>query len=148
MEQYMPFVWIGFAVLMTVCEAFTSQLVSIWFVVGAVGAAITTLFTPSILIQSLVFLGLSLIALIITRPIVRKIRANKGVTNTNASRLIGMTGVVVTDIKDTEHIGQVKVSGEVWSAKTNSTPIAKDTKVKVLAIEGVKLIVEPFIKED
>lgn len=144
----MPFIWIGFAILMTVCEAFTSQLVSIWFVVGAVAAAFTTLFTPSILIQSAVFLIVSLIALLVTRPVVRKIRAQKAVEKTNAGRLIGMVGDVVSDIKDREQIGQVKVSGEVWSAKTNNAPINKNTKVKVLAIDGVKLIVEPLNKED
>ena len=35
MEEYMPFVWIGIAVVMAVGEAATNQLVSIWFVVGA-----------------------------------------------------------------------------------------------------------------
>ena len=41
MEQYMPIVWIGFAIFMLLCEGFTTQLVSIWFVLGSVCAAIT-----------------------------------------------------------------------------------------------------------
>ena len=45
MEQYMPIVWIGFAIFMLLCEGFTTQLVSIWFVLGSVCAAITTIFT-------------------------------------------------------------------------------------------------------
>ena len=56
MEKYMPFIWIGFAVLMAVCEAATTQLVSIWFVVGAIAAAVTTIFTPNIFIQLICFL--------------------------------------------------------------------------------------------
>ena len=36
MEQYMPIVWIGFAIFMLLCEGFTTQLVSIWFVLGSV----------------------------------------------------------------------------------------------------------------
>ena len=55
MEPYMPFIWIGFAIVMAVCEAATTQLVSIWFVVGAVAAAISTIFTPSIFIQFVSF---------------------------------------------------------------------------------------------
>ena len=142
MEQIMPFIWIGFAVIMVVCEAFTSQLVSIWFVLGAVSAAVTTIFTPSIAIQSAVFLIVSFLALIITKPLVKKLKEKRGVVSTNADRLVGKTGVIIKDITDTYSLGQVKVEGEIWSAKSEETPLIKDTEIKVLAIEGVKLIVE------
>lgn len=127
---------------MAVCEAFTTQLVSIWFVLGSICAAVTTIFTPSIPVQSAVFLAVSLVALIITRPIVKKLRQKHEKINTNADRLIGQIGIVLSDISDINEVGQVKVSGEIWSAKTASAPIFKDSKIKVLAIEGVKLIVE------
>lgn len=142
MQEYMPFIWIGFAVLMAVCEAFTSQLVSIWFVIGAGCAAVTTIFTQSIPIQSAVFLIVSLAALIVTRPLVNRLKKSKTRISTNAERLIGRIGDVISDITDAETIGQVKVSGEIWSAKSINTPIFKGEKVKVLSIEGVKLIVE------
>lgn len=142
MQEYMPFIWIGFAVLMAVCEAFTSQLVSIWFVIGAGCAAVTTIFTPSIPIQSAVFLVVSLVALIITRPLVKRLKKNKTKISTNADRLVGLVGDVISDITDAETIGQVKISGEIWSAKSNNTPILKGEKIRVLSIEGVKLIVE------
>lgn len=142
--QFMPFVWIGFAIVMAVCEAATAQLVSIWFVVGAICAAITTIFTPSLIIQTTVFLAVSFIALIVTKPLVKKLRNKENAQNTNAHRLIGMIGVVVSDITDDQSIGQVKVAGEFWSARSDFAPILKDQKVKVLAIEGVKLIVEPI----
>lgn len=142
MQEYMPFIWIGFAVLMAVCEAFTSQLVSIWFVIGAGCAAVTTIFTPSIPIQSAVFLVVSLVALIITRPLVKRLKKNKTKISTNADRLVGLVGDVISDITDAEAIGQVKISGEIWSAKSNNTPILKGEKIRVLSIEGVKLIVE------
>ncbi len=143
MEQYMPFVWIGFAIVMAVCEALTIQLVSIWFVVGAVSAAITSIFTKSIPIQTAVFLAVTFIALLITRPLVKKLKEKRGIVSTNADRLIGKTGIMLTNIEDKHTIGQVKVEGEIWSAKTEFAPLTKDSKIKVLAIEGVKLIVEP-----
>lgn len=142
--DYMPFVWIGFAIVMAVCEALTTQLVSIWFVAGAVSAAISTMFTSSLPIQSLVFLVVSFAALLITRPLVRRFKANNKTTSTNADRLIGATATLISDISDTEHVGQVKVCGEVWSAKSEDAPILTGAKVKVLAIEGVKLIVKPI----
>ena len=143
MEQIMPFLWIGFAVIMAVCEAFTSQLVSIWFVFGGLSAAITTIFTPSIPIQSAVFLLVSIVSLIITKPIVKKAKKSCGVVKTNADRLVGKIGVVISTIEDIHTVGQVKVEGEIWTAKSEKSPLLKDTKVKILAIEGVKLIVEP-----
>ena len=143
MEQYMPFIWIGFAVLMAVCEAFTSQLVSIWFVLGSVCAAITSIFTDSILLQTSVFLVVTLVSLLVTRPLINKWKQKKGVTSTNADRLIGKIGIVLADIEDIQKVGQVKVEGEIWTAKSQYAPISKGSKVKVLSIEGVKLIVEP-----
>lgn len=139
---YMPYIWIGFAVIMAACEAATTQLVSIWFVVGAICAAIATIFTPSLIIQSIVFVSVSLIALIVTKPLVKKIKQSHEKTNTNSDRLIGQIGVVLHPIDDPQSIGQVKVMGEIWSARSDLAPIEKDTKVKVLAIEGVKLLVE------
>lgn len=138
----MPFIWIGFAVLMIICEAFTTQLVSIWFVIGAACAAVTTIFTDSILIQSAVFLVVSLIALLVTRPLVKKFKKSGKTVSTNADRLIGQTGVMLTDINDAEDVGRAKVGGEIWTVKSGKVPLAKDSKITVLSIEGVKLIVE------
>lgn len=148
MEKYMPFIWIGFAVVMAICEAATTQLVSIWFVFGAVAAAVTTIFTPNFFIQIIVFLAFSAAALLITRPIVKKLRNKSKAVGTNADRLIGKTGVVISGIKSNLDVGQVKVMGETWSAASDYAPIAENTNVKVLAIKGVKLIVKPENKEN
>ncbi|MED9970742.1 MAG: NfeD family protein [Ruminococcus sp.] len=142
LTPFLPYIWIGFAVIMAVCEAATAQLVSVWFVIGALCAAVSTIFTGSLIIQSLVFLFVSLVALIVTKPIVRKIKQNNQKVNTNSDRLVGQTGVVLHDIEDSQSIGQVKVMGEIWSARSDFAPIRKNTKIKVLAIEGVKLLVE------
>ena len=139
---YMPYIWIGFAVVMAVCEAATAQLVSVWFVIGAICAAIATIFTGSLIIQSLIFLTVSLVALIVTKPIVKKIKKNNKKVNTNSDRLVGQIGDVLFDIEDAQSIGQVKVMGEIWSARSDFAPIRKGTKIKVLAIDGVKLLVE------
>lgn len=147
MEKYMPFIWIGFAVVMAVFEAATTQLVSIWFVVGAVAAAVTTIFTDNIFIQVVVFLAFTAAALIITRPLVKKLKKKNTAVSTNADRLIGKIGVVTSGIKTAQDVGQVKIMGEKWSARSDLAPIQENTNVRVLSIEGVKLIVEP-IKEE
>lgn len=142
MDVYKILIWIGVAVLMAVMEMATVQLVSVWFVIGAVCAAVTGLFTDDIVIQLAVFVSVSLIALLVTRPLVAKIKRDNVKVNTNADRLIGQSGVMQTAVADMDEVGQAKVLGGVWSVKTDNPPLEKGDKVRVLAIEGVKLIVE------
>lgn len=142
MEKYLPFIWIGVAVVMAIVEASTTQLVSVWFVVGALAAALTTIFTDSVWIQLAVFLAVSVIALIVTRPLVKRFKKKKQPESTNADRLIGQYGVVITPLADEQSVGQVKVLGEIWSAKSTTLPLEEGDRVRVLRIEGVKLIVE------
>ena len=145
MGQYMPIVWIGFVIFMQLCEGFTTQLVSIWFAVGALCAAVSSLITSSVLVQVIVFIVVTCGTLIATKPLVDKYKKGHKDVKTNSDRLIGQTGVMLTDIDTLEAVGQVKVSGEVWTAKLKPpTPVKKDDKVKILAIEGVKMIVEPW----
>ena len=145
MGQYMPIVWIGFVIFMLLCEGFTTQLVSIWFAVGALCAAVSSLITSSVLVQVIVFIVVACGTLIATKPLVDKYKKGHKEVKTNSDRFIGQTGVMLTDIDTLEAVGQVKVSGEVWTAKLkNPTPVKKDDKVKILAIEGVKMIVEPW----
>ena len=142
MENYIVFIWIIFAVFMLICEALTTQLVSIWFVIGGVAAAVTCIFTDNILIQSIVFSVVSLVCLIATRPFVMKFNAKKK-EPTNSDRLIGRVGIVTLDIINAKGEGQVNVDGKIWSAKSDDErEIKKGANVRITAIEGVKLIVE------
>ncbi len=142
MENYMLFVWVIFAVFMLICEALTTQLVSIWFVVGGAAAAVTCLFTDNILIQSVVFLVVSLLCLIATRPFVKKFNAKKK-QPTNSDRLIGRVGIVTMDVVNIKGEGQVNVDGKIWSAKSaDDREIKTGANVRVTSIEGVKLVVE------
>ena len=70
----MTIIWLVLAVVMAVVEGMTVQLVSIWFCIGAVAACITSLFTDSILIQGVVFVVVSAIALLVTRPLVKRLK--------------------------------------------------------------------------
>lgn len=142
MENYIIFVWLIFAVFMLICEGLTSQLVSIWFVIGGACAAVTCLFTDSILIQSLVFIVVSLVCLVATRPLVKKFVNNKK-EPTNSDRLIGRVGLVTADILNQKGEGQVNVDGKIWSAKSiDENEIKAGANVEVCSIEGVKLVVK------
>lgn len=137
-------IWFMLFVLLLFIELITINLVTIWFVLGALLAIITTFITDNITIQIIVFIVSSVISLIITKPFINKIRKRK-ITPTNLDRVIGKSGLVTKEItKDT--YGEIKVEGNIWTA-TSKEKIEKGLKAKVLKIEGVKLIVEK-IKEE
>ena len=89
-----------------------------------------------------VFLIVSFCLLLFTRKIfVEKLKTGR--VRTNAEALIGETGRVTAQIRPLE-TGQVRIKGQEWSAVCrDETLIEKGTFVKVIAIEGVKLIVVP-----
>ena len=137
----MTIIWLVLAILMAIIEAVTVQLVSIWFVAGAVASCITSLITDNVIIQAIVFVAVTAIALIVTRPIVKRMK-EKAPEPTNSDRCIGKEGVVVTAIDNSSAKGQVRVGSSVWTARSaDDSVIPADTHVTVVAIEGVKLIV-------
>ncbi len=131
--------WFIAFIILIVIELCTINLVTVWFAIGAVASMLTSIYTDSIIIQLLVFIVASLVALLVTRPLVKKFRI-KEVVPTNSDRVIGEMATVVTEISK-DNNGQVKVLGNVWTACCDEKVVV-GTKVKVLAIDGVKLIVK------
>ena len=139
----MTIFWLILAIAMAVLEGVTVQLVSIWFAIGSLAACITSLVTDNIIIQVSVFIVATAIALAVTRPLVKKIKS-KQAPATNSDRYIGKTAVVISAIDNEKAQGMVKVDNQKWTARSASgEPIEEGSSVKVIAIEGVKLIVEP-----
>lgn len=140
--EYMPYIWIGIAIVMGIIEASTAQLVSVWFVLGGLAAAVSCIFTDNVYIQIAVFLIVSIVSLLATRPFVKKI-TKFGKTKTNLDSTVGKTAVVTSDIDNRISEGAVSVGGKVWTARSaDGSLIPKNSNVKVISIEGVKLIVE------
>ena len=134
--------WLIFTVVTAVLEGLTVQLVSVWFAIGGLAACITSLFTDSIPIQAVVFVVVTAIALVVTRPLVKKLRKKKA-EPTNADRYIGKTAVVVERIDNENATGLVKVDNQKWTARSvDGSPIEEGLTVTVAAIEGVKLMVQ------
>lgn len=136
-------IWTGLLILFAVIEAVTVQLVSIWFAVGSLAAVIASFFGVSTNIQLVIFVAVSAVCFVITRPLVKKFSTSK-IQSTNADRCIGQTAIVVEEIDNLNAKGQVKADGKIWSARSsNDEIIERDTMVTVEKIEGVKLIVTP-----
>lgn len=137
-----PAFWLIAAIVLGVIEAATAGLVTIWLVLGALAAWVCALLGLPFIFQLVIFLIVSYLLLIITRPIVKKWLTPKEIVKTNADRVIGEIGIVTEKINGIEGKGQVKVGGQIWSAiPADGTEIEPGAKVRITAIAGVKLVV-------
>lgn len=131
--------WLILVIILSILEAVTVNLVSIWFVISGIITMILSFIITDTAVLSSIFVILGILFLIITRPIVAKLR-NISNDKTNLDRIIGMEGVVTLDITKNS-VGEVKVDGKRWSAVCKKKCLKGDTVV-VEAIDGVKLIVK------
>lgn len=147
MDSVMCWVWLGLIVVFVILEAVTAELVSIWFVAGAVVAFVMSIFEIKTWIQLTAFVAVSVLVLVLVRPLLLK-QARAKIVPTNADMLIGKTGIVINEIDNDLGVGRVEISGLDWAAVSrDGSNIKKSTKVTVKKIEGVKLIVVPAEKE-
>lgn len=135
-------IWVAAMILFAALEAATvGALVSIWFSLGALAALIVSCFTPNFWVQLAVFLVVSCAAFALVRPLVKRY-VNPRTQRTNADRLVGQEAIVTETIDNLASTGQASIAGQVWTARgEDNTPIEAGARVKVLRIEGVKLIV-------
>ena len=139
--NYAIYFWIAAVVIFAIVEAATVNLVSVWFIAGSIGALCCAALGAAVWVQTLVFLLLSLVLLLLLRPLSKKLL---NVTKTNADRLIGREALVMEEIDNLRETGAIKIGGVEWTAKTETQQVIPvGTKIRILRIEGAKLIVEP-----
>ena len=145
MQLYGQVFWLIVIIILCVVEGLTYGIVCIWFAGGAVAAMITSALGGAAMLQYIIFIITSTVLLIFTRPLIVRFLSSKK-TSTNSDRLIGRTGIVIIDIDHNAGKGQVKVDGQIWSAKsTESAFINEGATVDVIDIEGVKLVVSEHV---
>lgn len=138
----MNIIWLIAMVVLLIVEGLAPGLVSIWFALGALAALICSLLGAPVWLQILWFFVVSIAALVLTRPLAKKY-VNSRVVPTNADIVIGKEGLVTEDINNVLGTGAVTVLGKVWTARSlGDANIPAGSTVKILRIEGVKLIVE------
>ena len=138
--------WIIWAILMAVfllVEAFTLGLTTIWCAAGCLIAGIMDLFGAPLTAQIIVMVIVSVVCFVLCMVLIRPMidARSKRREPTNADRVIGQEAIVIKAIDPIEGKGQVKVMGQIWSAKA-SVEIPLKARVKVISMEGVKLVVE------
>lgn len=133
--------WLIVLVVALVVEIATCSLVSIWFCGGALLAILAKALNAPLLVQIIIFLISSILLIILTKPFINK-HLIKNVSKTNIDAIIGKLGVVTIPIDNLKGEGQVKIEGQLWTARSlDDAPIDKDSIVEVEKIEGVKVIV-------
>ncbi|MEG0961332.1 MAG: NfeD family protein [Lachnospiraceae bacterium] len=134
--------WLAVIIIMALIELFTLGLTSIWFAGGALIAFIASLLGAGLSLQIILFVVVSLVLLLFTRPFAAKY-INTGRTKTNAESLIGTTAVVLEEINNEKAQGHVSVNGLEWTARSyDETIITQDSVVEIMEIRGVKLMVK------
>lgn len=139
----MVYVWLGLIVAFVAVEAATVNLVSIWFIGGAVAGLVSAILGAAVLLQAAVFLAVSAVLLALLRPVLKKYLRVKP-TKLNADRLIGQEALVTEPINNLEETGAIRMNGVLWTAKSvDDTPIPTGTRVRIERIEGAKVYVKP-----
>ncbi len=139
----MDFFWIFMIIVLSVIEILSINLTTVWFVISALVSLVISFFSDNFFLQFSIFVILGIILLVTTRPLLKRfLKVEK--TNTNFDRVIGMSGIVTSDISPIT-VGEVKVDGKRWSAIADEE-IKCDQIVEILDIIGVKLKVRKVDK--
>lgn len=140
-------VWLAAFAILVVIEACTMALTTIWFAGGALAGFFLALAGFSIRVQLAVFLVVSVVLLLLTRPFLTRF-INKNTVKTNADGLIGKKARVLTEINNSLPSGTAVLNGQEWTARALSDElvIPAGETVIVKEIRGVKLIVDRMEK--
>jgi len=134
-------IWAVAFVALTIVEMETFQFVSIWFALAALVTLFCAIADVPVFGQIVIFVIISTMLLICTRPLSRKLNAKKR-DATNADLDVGKTATVIDEINNTHAKGRVKLSGVDWMARSSDDSVIQEGEIVVIEkIDGAKLIV-------
>ncbi len=135
----MYIIWILLMIAAILVEAATFTLVSIWFAVGALAAVIAAVCGASVMVQIIVFLIVSVGAMLVTRPFLKKFMPNKYIP-TNGELDIGKNAIVIEKIDAVAGTGRVRVEGVDWGAKTADGAVIDEGVTVVIKEKGAAFL--------
>lgn len=140
MEWIMIGIWASVFIATLIIELNTADLTTIWFCVSSLITLVVSVFMVEYYIQIVVFIVSTLVLLIATRPLTKRMM-NQEIIHTNADKVVNMIGVVTTLIP-VNGIGEILVNNTSWRAVTlDSVDIQEGEKVTVNSISGNKVVV-------
>lgn len=137
--------WLVTLFVLVIIEIITMGLTTVWFAGGALVAALAAAVGLPVYIQVPLFLIVSILLLIFTRPVALKY-FNRDRARTNVEGLVGQQAIVTASINNLKAEGNAVVNGQEWTARSinNGLLIEQGTVVEICGINGVKLIVRPW----
>lgn len=141
-------IWLGLFILLLVIEIITVGLTTIWFAAGALAALAANVLGANLIIQIIIFLAVSVVLLIFTRPWAEK-HLNRKRVRTNYEREIGKVIRITEKVDNLEQTGKSVVDGQEWTVRSrnDSDIFEAGALARVVAVSGVKLIVEKCEEE-
>ena len=141
-------IWLGLFILLLVIEIITVGLTTIWFAAGALAALAANVMGADLIIQIIIFLAVSVVLLIFTRPWAEK-HLNRKRVRTNYEREIGKVIRITEKVDNLNQTGKSVVDGLEWTvrSKNDSEIFEAGALARVAAVSGVKLIVEKCEEE-
>lgn len=135
-------VWAVVLVVAVLVEVFTMQLVSIWFAIASLVTMVVSLFVDNPIAQLSVFVVVSAVLLLLTRPLLKKMVV-KEYHPTNYDLDVGKVATVIETIENSTNSGRVSLNGVDWNANsTDGATIEKGSQVVVEDVKGSKLLVK------
>lgn len=141
--------WLIFMAVLLVIEICTLGLTTIWFAGGALVATIASLIGLNFWIQLTLFIVVSALLLIFTRPwAVKYINGHR--TKTNYEGLIGKVIVITERVDNMSQSGMAVVNGQEWTVRAQGDGVILNLgdKAQIVNITGVKLIVNKYMEEE
>ncbi|MCW5951771.1 MAG: NfeD family protein [Propionibacteriaceae bacterium] len=136
-------IWLVLGAGLALTELVTLDFTLLMLAAGAVAGGATALIFPGMLwLQIAVAVVVAILMLVLLRPtLLEKIRRMPGYRS-SIDKLVGSTGVVVAEI--TAAGGEVKLSGEVWTARSvDGNPIPIGEQIEVYQVDGATVVVYP-----
>ncbi len=138
-------IWLAGMIVFLIIEILSPTFIFFPFAIGALAAALYTLASPEAYYWQIgIFAIVSMIILPFSRKLARRI-SREPPELSNIDRMIGGIALV-TEAIDPDLGGKVRFEGEIWQARAEQ-PIAAQTKVKILAVTGTRVQVEPVTNE-
>ena len=134
-------VWVILAAALAVGEVLTLGFLLGMLALAAVVAGVVAAVGGGLVLQLVVFIVASLASLALVRPIAKRHLRTPASIRTGTAALVGSKALVTERVDDLG--GQVKIGGEVWSARAfmDGQVIEPGTRVEVAKIEGATALV-------
>ena len=137
--------WAVLFIILIAIELATLGLTTIWFAIGALTSIIAAMFGAGIRIQIGLFLAVSILTLLLTRPLAVRY-FSKNAIKTNVEEYIGKTAIISKCSTEKDAMAKASFNGEIWLAcSEDGSLLEEDDKVEIVGINGIKLIVKKLV---